>query len=143
MRRCQIIVEDAMSPRLGQRVAHFNRRVTNRVTRPLAQWLPGFGVVVHVGRLSGREYRTPVNVFCDGGGYVIALTYGPGADWVRNVLAAGRCTLVTRGRHLEATGPEIVHDEARGRVPPPVRAVLRLLDVADFLCFEAVEARDT
>ena len=33
------------TPLLGRRVARFNHRVTNRVTRPLARWLPGFGVV--------------------------------------------------------------------------------------------------
>lgn len=132
-----------MSPRLGRRIAHFNRRVTNRVTGPLAPWLPGFGVVLHSGRRSGREYRTPVNVFRDGSGYVIALTYGAEADWVRNVRAAGRATLLTRGRRLELTRPELVHDESRSRVPRPVRAVLQLLDVADFLCFEAAEARGT
>jgi deazaflavin-dependent oxidoreductase (nitroreductase family) len=126
-----------MSPRLGRRIAHFNRRVTNRITGPLAPWLPGFGLVVHVGRRSQREYRTPVNVFRDRGGYAVALTYGQDADWVKNVLAAGRCTLITRGRELELTAPRILHDESRRRVPLPVRAVLRLLDVADFLCFEA------
>lgn len=130
-----------MSPRLGRRVAHFNRRVTNRITGPLAPRLPGFGVVVHLGRTSQREYRTPVNVFHDRDGYVVALTYGRDADWVKNVLAAGRCSLVTRGRELELTGPRVVRDESRSRVPVPVRAVLRLLDVADFLCFEIGEAR--
>jgi deazaflavin-dependent oxidoreductase (nitroreductase family) len=128
-----------MSPRLGRRIAHFNRRVTNRITGPLAPWLPGFGLVVHVGRRSQREYRTPVNVFRDRGGYAVALTYGQDADWVKNVLAAGRCTLITRGRELELTAPRILHDEGRRRVPLPVRAVLRLLDVADFLCCEASE----
>jgi hypothetical protein len=53
-------------------VAHFNRRVTNRLTRPPARRLPGFGVVVHRGRKSGREYQTPVNVFETSGGYVVA-----------------------------------------------------------------------
>jgi hypothetical protein len=44
-------------------MAWFNSRVTNRVTRPLVCWLPGFGVVEHAGRRLGRRYRTPVNVF--------------------------------------------------------------------------------
>jgi deazaflavin-dependent oxidoreductase (nitroreductase family) len=139
----KIIAQDGMSPRLGRRIAHFNRRVTNRVTGPLAPWLPGFGVVVHRGRRSGRAYRTPVNVFRDGSGFVIALTYGAEADWVRNVLAARRATLLTRGRRFELTGPELVHDESRGRVPRPVRAVLQVLDVADFLCFAAAEPPET
>lgn len=77
-----------MSPIFGRGMAHFNRRVTNRLTRPLAHWLPGFGIVVHEGRSSKREYRTPVNVFRAPGGYVIALTYGTESDWVQNVRAA-------------------------------------------------------
>ena len=83
-----------MKPALARKVAHFNKRVTNRISGPLAPHLPGFGVVGHVGRTSGRRYETPVNVFRRPGGFVIALTYGTQADWVRNVLAADGCTLV-------------------------------------------------
>jgi deazaflavin-dependent oxidoreductase (nitroreductase family) len=125
-----------MTPLLGRRVAWFNRHITNRITRPLARRLPGFGVVEHAGRRSGRRYRTPVNVFRAGASYVIALTYGVESDWVQNVLAAGGCDLVTRGRRYRLTAPAIVHDESRRLVPPPVRPVLRLLRVADFLRLE-------
>lgn len=125
-----------MTPLLGRRMAWFNSRVTNRVTRPLAGWLPGFGVVEHAGRRSGRRYRTPVNVFRSGAGHVIALTYGVESDWVQNVLAAGGCELLTRGRRHRLTAPAVVHDERRRLVPPPVRPVLRLLRVADFLRLE-------
>jgi deazaflavin-dependent oxidoreductase (nitroreductase family) len=126
-------VKRTVSPVLGRRVAHFNRRVTNRITGPLAPWLPGSGVIVHVGRTSGREYRTPVNVFRDDGLLVVALTYGPGADWVRNVLAAGGCDLIALGKRHCMTAPELVHDETRRRVPLVVRLPLRALEVADFL----------
>jgi deazaflavin-dependent oxidoreductase (nitroreductase family) len=121
------------NPRLGRRVAHFNRRVTNHLTRPLARWLPGFGVVVHTGRRSGRRYRTPVNVFREPGGYVVALTYGTEAEWVKNVRAAGGCELITRGRRRALTAPEIVHDSSRRLVPGPLRPILGLLRVNDFL----------
>ncbi len=47
---------------IPRRVAQLNRVGLNRLTRRLAPWLPGFGVVVHRGRRSGREYHTPVNV---------------------------------------------------------------------------------
>ena len=61
-------------------------------------WLPNFGVVVHVGRKSGRAYRTPVNVFSTGERqFVFALTYGPKTEWVQNLLASG-------GAHLEYHG---------------------------------------
>ena len=47
-------------------VARWNKVGLNRVTRRIAPWMPGFGVVVHRGRRSGRRYRTPVNVFPPG-----------------------------------------------------------------------------
>jgi deazaflavin-dependent oxidoreductase (nitroreductase family) len=118
---------------LGRSVARFNTRVTNRLTVPLARRLPGFGVVLHVGRRSGRRYRTPVNVFRTPRGYVFALTYGPEAEWVKNVLAASGCELLTRGRVLRLTSPELRHDPHRRVVPAPVRLPLRLLRVTDFL----------
>jgi hypothetical protein len=77
-------------------VAGFNLVVTNRITGPFATWLPGFGVVTHIGRKSGRRFRTPVNVFHTPEGFVIALTYGPESQWVQNVLAAGGAELETR-----------------------------------------------
>jgi deazaflavin-dependent oxidoreductase (nitroreductase family) len=129
---------DAMSPVLGRRVAHFNRRVTNHVTRPLARWLPGFGVVIHTGRKSKRRYETPVNIFRAREGYVIALTYGPESDWVRNVLSAGGCDVITRGRHKRLTSPRIRHDERQDLVPTPLRPVLRVLRVTDFMQLEEV-----
>ena len=120
-------------PLLGRRVARFNRRFTNRLTRPLARWLPGFGVVIHAGRLSQRRYSTPVNVFSEAGGYVIALTYGTQSDWVKNVLVSGGCELITRGRRYELSAPEIRHDEQQRLVPLLVRVPLRLLRVTDFM----------
>src|SRR5207245_3378116 len=57
-------------------VASFNLAVTNRITNRFAARLPGFGMVTHVGRKSGRVYQTPVNVFRFPDGFLIALTYG-------------------------------------------------------------------
>ena len=79
-------------------VGRWNKAGLNRVTRHIAPWIPGLGVVIHRGRRSGRRYQTPVNVFPADDGYILALTYGPDTDWVRNVLAAGGCELRTRGR---------------------------------------------
>jgi deazaflavin-dependent oxidoreductase (nitroreductase family) len=118
-------------------VARFNRRVTNPLMRQIVGRLPGFAIVVHRGRSSGRLYRTPVNAFARPGGYVVALTYGPRADWVRNVLAAGGGLLVTRGRRVRVTNPRLVRDPARRLVPPPVRPILRLLGVDYFLQLDA------
>jgi deazaflavin-dependent oxidoreductase (nitroreductase family) len=122
---------------LPRSVARVNRRVTNRVLGPLAPRLPGFGVITHTGRKSGRIYRTPVLVFAAPGGYAVALTYGKDTDWVKNVMAAGGCELETRGRQVHLTAPRIVHDEKQGEVPPPVRLPLRLIGVDDFMLLSA------
>jgi deazaflavin-dependent oxidoreductase (nitroreductase family) len=117
---------------LPKRLARFNRVVTNQVARPLAGWLPGFGVVVHRGRRSGRQYRTPINIFRTSDGYVAALTYGV-TDWARNVLAAGGCDLETRGRRVALVEPRLVHDPTRRDMPPVVRQIVGIIGVADFL----------
>lgn len=114
-------------------VAAFNRVVTNRITGRFAGRLPGFGILTHVGRKSGRVYHTPVNVFSVPNGFVIALTYGRDSEWVRNVLAAGGCRLQTRGQLYELTAPTIVHDPARRQFPRFVRAALRLIGANDFM----------
>jgi deazaflavin-dependent oxidoreductase (nitroreductase family) len=118
-------------------VARWNKAGLNRVTRHVAPWMPGLGVVVHRGRRSGKLYQTPVNVFATSDGYVFALTYGPGTDWVKNVLAAGGCELRARGRVVRLTAPRLFRDEARRDIRPVERQVLRLLRVADFLSVTA------
>jgi deazaflavin-dependent oxidoreductase (nitroreductase family) len=118
---------------LPKGLARFNRVVTNRVTGPFAARLPGFAIVHHVGRKSGREHANPVNLFRHGDRYVIALTYGADSQWVRNVMAAGEVQVRTRGRTIHLIEPEIVHDPTRSYVPAPVRPILGALDVSDFM----------
>ena len=114
-------------------VGRWNKAGLNRLTRRIAPWMPGLGVLVHRGRTSGRRYQTPVNVFPAGSGYLFALTYGPDTDWVKNVLAAGGCELRTRGRAIQLGSPRLFHDESRSGIRPLERQVLRILGVADFL----------
>lgn len=114
-------------------VRQWNKAGLNKVTRRIAPWMPGFGVVVHRGRRSGTVYQTPVNVFPVEDGFVLALTYGPDTDWVKNILAAGGCDLRTRGRTIRVTAPRLYHDETRRGIRPAERQVLRAIRVADFL----------
>ncbi len=115
---------------LPKGLARFNLKVTNRITGPFANRLPGFAVVHHTGRKSGIERTTPVNMFRDGDRYVIPLTYGRDSQWVKNVLAAGELDLATRGKRVRLDDPRVVQD---GRVPAPVRAILNALDVTDYV----------
>ncbi|NED95690.1 nitroreductase family deazaflavin-dependent oxidoreductase [Phytoactinopolyspora alkaliphila] len=114
-------------------LARANRVWINPVARRVSTWMPGLGVIVHRGRVSGSLYRTPVNVFPRGDSFVIALTYGQDADWVKNVLAAQGCVLLTRRREIALGTPRIYRDETRGDMPAVVRAILRVINVEHFL----------
>ncbi len=114
-------------------VRQWNKYGLNRVTVHIAPWMPGLGVIVHRGRRSGRRYQTPVNVFPADGGYVIALTYGPDTDWVKNVLAAGGCEVRTRGRTIRLVSPQVFREESQRDVSPVARQVLRVIGVDHFL----------
>jgi deazaflavin-dependent oxidoreductase (nitroreductase family) len=118
---------------LPDRLARFNRRVTNPLAQLVASRAPGLAIVTHAGRVSGREYRTPVNIFRSGERYVFALTYGSERDWVKNVRAAGRCRVRTRGRDVALSDPQLLVDPSRHLVPRPVGWILGLLKVDEFL----------
>jgi len=114
-------------------VAAFNLAVTNRITSRFAGRLPGFGILTHVGRKSGKVYRTPVNVFRAPAGFFIALTYGRESEWVKNVLAASGCQLETQGVRYRLSAPIVVHDTTRRRFPLFVRVILRIIGANDFM----------
>jgi deazaflavin-dependent oxidoreductase (nitroreductase family) len=117
----------------SRRVARFNRRFLNRLTLRVAGYLPGFAIVSHVGRKSGRTYRTPVNAFRTDDGYIVALTYGSGSDWVKNVLAAGSCEMQTKGRRVLLSNPRIETDEGKSWAPLPVRFILDRIDAPEYM----------
>ena len=114
-------------------LAKINIAFTNRITGLFAGWLPGFGILTHVGRKSGKVYRTPINVFRASNGFIIALTYSGQSEWVKNVLAAGGCELKTRGRKYQLSAPKVVRDPSRKRFPFPVRLVLRTVGANEYM----------
>jgi deazaflavin-dependent oxidoreductase (nitroreductase family) len=101
----------------------FVQRYINPVTRPVAKRLPTFAILTHRGRKTGRAYTTPINVFRRGDDYFFFLTYGSDVQWVKNVLAAGRCSIETRGLIVELVEPELVTDPELRPAPPHVRFV--------------------
>jgi deazaflavin-dependent oxidoreductase (nitroreductase family) len=117
----------------------FTKRLINPITRRFAGRLPGFAILTHVGRASGRVYLTPINVFRRGDHYLFALTYGSNVDWVKNVLAAGGCDMQTRGRHIKLVEPEVVVDPELRDLPLPLRGSLgRLNRVTEIMRMRAV-----
>src|SRR5260370_30947457 len=111
--------------RCGKRwVAYFHRATTNRIASRFAARLPGFAIVANVGRESGSLYRTPVNVFREPDGFLIALTYGRDSEWVRNVLAAGGCQLETCRVPDRLSAPIIVPVRTRRGLQLLLRVIL-------------------
>jgi deazaflavin-dependent oxidoreductase (nitroreductase family) len=119
----------------ADRLARFNRRLPNRVIGTFAgRRLSPVGLMVHQGRRSGRQYRTPVVPLPLPDGFLVSLPYGPERDWVRNVLAAGHCTLRRGGRRFELADPRLL--DAAGAaplLPAPLRPALRVVPGIRFL----------
>jgi deazaflavin-dependent oxidoreductase (nitroreductase family) len=91
-------------------------RATAPVTRVLAgrRWFPGWAVVQHRGRVSGRSLAVPVAVVVTPDSFLINLPWGARTNWVRNVRAAGGCTIRWRGAEHRVDDPRIL-DEAAAR----------------------------
>jgi deazaflavin-dependent oxidoreductase (nitroreductase family) len=116
------------------RLARFNRWVPNRVIGRIAgRRLSPVAYMLHQGRKSGRQYRTPVMPLPLRDGFLVSLPYGAERDWVRNVVAAGRCTLLRGGRRFELTDPRLL--DAAGAAPLLPAALRPALRVAPRIRF--------
>ena len=104
---------------LRDSIRRFNKRTLNPVTLKIAgNRLRIYAAIKHVGHLSGQAYTTPVVARPFGGGFIIPLPYGTDVDWCRNVMAAGKCTLVWNEREYTLEKPEIITpSEALGAYP--------------------------
>lgn len=116
--------------RLPRALARFNRVITNRVQGLWAPYLPPWIVVLHTGRRSGTAFRTPVMAAVHDDTIVFPLMYGPSADWVRNLVAAGRGEVIRRGRTRPIDDFQVV---ARADAPPMSSGQRRLSRPADHL----------
>jgi deazaflavin-dependent oxidoreductase (nitroreductase family) len=115
----------------------FTTHVVNPVTRLIAGRLPGFVVLTHAGRTSGRRYRTPIFLLKRGDDYVFALTFGSKANWVKNILASGSCEMRDRGRDVRLIEPEVFVDRTRQLMLLPFRLAGRAVLVTEFLSMRA------
>jgi deazaflavin-dependent oxidoreductase (nitroreductase family) len=113
--------------RVPRAVARFNRRITNPVARSVAGWMPTLGILEHVGRKSGKRYRTPLTIFDTRDGYVILVGYGLETNWVQNVLAGGATTIRKHGKTVAVAEPRLMSKaEAATLITPRSRLFYRL-----------------
>lgn len=121
---------------LHSRLGRVLTRLGNVVLRPIAEtgWIGPWGTIEHVGRRSGRHYRTPVAILVAGDRLLIPVPFGLGTQWVQNVLAGGGATLHWHGRDVTVTDPRIVAwPDVRSLVRRPLRVVVWLTRVRDLV----------
>lgn len=109
-----------------------------RYANPVLRHLAGHGWFVeleHVGRRTGMRHRTPLLAFRDGDRVTVALTYGPGVQWLKNIRAAGRSRMHWRDQLLELGAPRaLTTAEGIERMPQPIRLLFALTGaVEDFV----------
>jgi hypothetical protein len=56
----------------------------------------------------GTQLCPPIDAQVTPEGVLIPLVYGPGADWCRNVIADGGCSLALNGQDIALTEPRVV-----------------------------------
>lgn len=111
----------------SSRANRFALRVSGRSLR-------SYSIVQHVGRTTGREYRNTVSAYPLDDGFVIPVLYGRQSQWVRNVMAAGKFTLRTKGRDYPLERPEFIPAErALVAFAPWQRTILTRRRISDFL----------
>jgi deazaflavin-dependent oxidoreductase (nitroreductase family) len=116
-----------------RRFAPLTARLVNPIALAAAGRLPGFAILTHVGRRTGRRYRTPLMVFRRGDQFDIALGSGSDVQWVRNVVAAGGGELEFQGRRVQVMEPTIRTDPTRQSLPWPLRRIGSAIGLTEFL----------
>jgi deazaflavin-dependent oxidoreductase (nitroreductase family) len=111
------------------------RSLANRIFLMISgRWFRAYSIVRHVGRTSGRAYQNPVSAYPLGDGFVIPVLYGTQSQWVRNVMAAGRFTLRTKGRDHPLERPEIIPPaQALAAYPALLRGIMRAQQIQAFV----------
>jgi deazaflavin-dependent oxidoreductase (nitroreductase family) len=116
-------------------VARFNRRVFNpaelkRGVRP---------VLTHVGRSSGKTYRTPLDAHVVHGGFIFIIMYGSDSDWVQNVLASGTAAVAVDGEQFDLESPKLISkQEAWQLLSDKTKEPPNFLKVTEYLQMDLV-----
>lgn len=107
------------------------RAGTDFVNRKLNPWLVGrrlvnlsrgeLALIEHVGRRSGAVRQTPIHPMPIEGGYRIIVPVGEASEWVRNVVAAGRCRLLMGDQAVTLDQPILERPSEVPNVAFPMR----------------------
>jgi deazaflavin-dependent oxidoreductase (nitroreductase family) len=121
---------------LAGRIFGFLTPVLNRFVTRIAgrRYVPLYVLLRHQGRRSGRAYATPVVGMRVPGGFAIPMAFGEGADWYRNIVAAGGATIRQHGTEHQLSEPAAIDpDSAASPFASWQRPVFRALGIRRFL----------
>jgi hypothetical protein len=133
----------------SSRLRNVARRFHHAVGNPLqmrSAGTPGSyaSVVRHQGRRTGRTYETPVWAVPTEDGFMIAIVYGAGTDWLKNVLASGAAAMVHQGATYPVDQPEMVPlERVRAYFPARLQRTHRLVGVEGCLRVRRVKVAKT
>jgi deazaflavin-dependent oxidoreductase (nitroreductase family) len=132
-------------PAVRNAARRFHHAVGNRLQMRSAGTRGRYASVIrHQGRTTGRTYETPVWAVPAEDGFVIAIVYGPGTDWLKNVLASGAAAIVHDGDTCAVGQPEIVPmDSVRAYFPAAIARAQRLVRADRCLRVRLAQAADT
>jgi len=121
----------------------FNKTIFNRITLRLTESGKGpFSIICHIGRQSGRTYRTPVFASYNGETIIIPLSYGENVDWLRNILAQGGCEIIHKKKRMSATNPEVIDSAiALTLLPEKRREVFERFNLKKFVRLQIIERK--
>ena len=102
---------------------NFQIKYLNPALRPLSKKLPGFSVIKHRGRTSGKEFETIVTSYRKGDVLAIMLAHGK-TNWVKNILAAGEADIHVSRKDLHLVNPRVL---PAGSVDPSLPRIAQLL----------------
>src|SRR5437764_6986223 len=115
----------------SRRVARFNKLINNPIQGVYSWLVPPWTVIVHRGRRSSRQYRTPLLAFRHDRTLVIALLYGEESGWLRNLKAEGGGYVIRAGRTYRVGEPRVIDTRdatVLRRFSPPTQRYCRLAD---------------
>lgn len=93
-------------------------------------------IVRHRGRTSGTAYETPIVVREYEDDLVVVLPYATGADWIKNVLAAGEATIVFEGNEWFVDRPQLIDtDDVPGLMTANEERTNRIMGITDAVRF--------
>lgn len=99
-------------------------------------------VIEHTGRRSGKTYSTPIVADRVGDDILVPLPYGTQVDWVRNVLTAGRATVVRKGETFAVGSPELIDStQALPLLPRDRRRTFERVSIGHFLRLQIAPGR--